>query len=131
MSYKLTYQDFIVAFPEFSDEVSWPVLRVEMRIELANQFVRVCGLSDAVAAHLKGLYVGHYLAAYGPSSESGELANGSEGSGIVSSKSVDGASVSYDTVTGAEAGAGFWNLTKYGREYWQLMQMLGAGGVQL
>ena len=53
------------------------------------------------------------------------------GTGIVSSKSVDGASVSFDTSTGAEQGAGFWNQTAYGREYWQLIQMMGAGGVQI
>ena len=131
MSDKFGYQEFVEEFPEFADVVEWPVPRVEFRIALANRFVRVCGLDDAVARHLKGLYTAHYLAAQGPSTESGILEKGALGGGVVSGKGVDGASISYDTSTGTEEGAGFWNLTLYGREYWQLMQMLGAGGVQL
>mgnify|MGYP005850182411 FL=1 len=132
MSHKLTYESFIEAFPEFSDDVAWPVTRVQSRIDLSNCFVRVRDdLCDSAANHIKGLYVAHYLAAQGPSSESGKLVQSAGGTGIVSSKSVDGASVSFDTSTGAEQGAGFWNVTVYGREYWQLIQMMGAGGVQI
>lgn len=128
---QLCYQEFLNAYPEFSDPVAWPKSRVEMRLVLADSFVRTFGLCDSVAKHLKGLYTAHYLAAHGSSTASGTLVGGALGQGIVSSKGVDGASVSYDTATGSEEGAGFWNTTVYGREYWQLIQGLGAGGVQL
>lgn len=39
--------------------------------------------------------------------------------------------MSFDTTTGAWDGAGFWNLTPYGRELWYLMQVYGAGAIQL
>ena len=131
MSHKLTYESFIEAFPEFSDDVAWPVTRVQPRIDLSNCFVCVRGLCDSAANHIKGLYTAHYLAAQGPSSESGKLVQSAGGTGIVSSKSVDGASVSFDTSTGSEQGAGFWNATVYGRADWQLIQRMGAGGVQI
>lgn len=127
----LDYQAFIDAYPEFGDVDAWPTRRVELRIGMANTFVRTFGLEDAVVLHLRGLYTAHYLAAQGSSNADGTLTHGALGGGIVASKGVDGASVSYDTGTNAEEGAGFWNSTVYGREYWQLMQMLGAGGVQL
>lgn len=76
-----------------------------------------------------GLYAAHYLTAYGSTASGG---NGNGGMlGVVASKSVDGASVSYDTSTGTEEGAGFWNMTAYGRELYQLMQIFGAGGIQI
>lgn len=128
---KYTYSEFVDDFPEFSDDVAFPVHRVSIRIDLSNVFVRTFGLSDTVVRHLRGLYTAHFLAAQGPSSDAGTLEKGAQGSGIVSSKGVDGASISFDTSTGTEEGAGFWNLTLYGREYWQLIQMLGAGGVQI
>jgi hypothetical protein len=49
----------------------------------------------------------------------------------VASKSVDGASISYDNATTAQEGAGFWNASIYGRELYQLMQLFGAGARQI
>ena len=51
--------------------------------------------------------------------------------GILSSASVDKVSYSYDTASVSEAGAGHWNLTIYGKRYWRLVQMFGAGPVQV
>jgi hypothetical protein len=52
-------------------------------------------------------------------------------SGIVSSKSVDKVSVSYDTSGAMEAGAGHWNLTTYGTRYIRLVKLVGAGPLQI
>ena len=52
-------------------------------------------------------------------------------SGVQSSKSVDGVSVSYDTTVATVEGAGNLNLTTYGTRFAELRDMFGAGGLQL
>jgi len=51
--------------------------------------------------------------------------------GVISSKSVDKVSISYDTGAGTEAGAGHWNLTTYGTRFMWMVSMFGAGPIQL
>lgn len=51
--------------------------------------------------------------------------------GPISSKSVDKASVSYDTQAGLRRDAGHWNLTTYGTRLMYLFDMFGAGPIQL
>lgn len=53
------------------------------------------------------------------------------GAGIISAKSVDTVSISYDTNSAMEKDAGQWNLTTYGQRYWKLMKMFGAGPIQV
>lgn len=60
------------------------------------------------------------------------LATGSaQGSGIIASKSVGPASISYDNSIGMNAGAGSYNLTPFGTRFWELAQLVGMGGLQL
>lgn len=47
---------------------------------------------------------------------------GGANSGVVSSKSVDKVSVSYDSSATMNPDAGFWNNTRYGAEFWQLIR---------
>lgn len=49
----------------------------------------------------------------------------------ISSKAVDKLSVSYDTALAKIEGAGNYNLTTYGRDFYQLVRLAGMGGVQL
>jgi len=51
--------------------------------------------------------------------------------GIVTSKSVDGVSVSSDVSSATESDAGHWNLTVYGTQFYRLLRMMGAGGIYL
>ena len=51
--------------------------------------------------------------------------------GVANNKTVGSASIAYDSQATAEKDAGFWNLTNYGKEFWRLSQIFGAGGVQL
>ena len=51
--------------------------------------------------------------------------------GVVTSKSVDKVSVSYDGSLGTYEGAGFWNQTNYGVRFHQMARMVGAGGYQI
>lgn len=125
----LTLEDFREIYPELTED-KYSDAAVRIRLSLADKFFAVDRFEDAdVRAHVMGLYAAHYLTAYGPAASGGIGSGGTLG--VVSSKSVDGASVSYDTSTGTEEGAGFWNLTLYGRELYRLMQIFGAGGVQI
>lgn len=51
--------------------------------------------------------------------------------GILSSKSIGGVSAGYETSSGAETGAGQWNMTSFGRRYIHMARLVGAGGVQV
>lgn len=51
--------------------------------------------------------------------------------GIVVSKTVDGASISYDVSAVTEQGAGHWNSTSFGTQFYRYMRMFGAGGIQI
>ncbi|KAA2237676.1 DUF4054 domain-containing protein [Salinarimonas soli] len=51
--------------------------------------------------------------------------------GVVSGKSIDKVSVSYDTGSAAVEGGAHFNLTTYGTRYLQLARMMGLGGLQL
>lgn len=47
--------------------------------------------------------------------------------GVIASKAVGPASVSFDTQLAGEPGAGHWNLTTYGQRYYRLADMMGVG----
>jgi hypothetical protein len=51
--------------------------------------------------------------------------------GPQSSKTVESASVSYDTKAISLTDGGYWNLTTYGIQFLQISRMIGAGGIQL
>lgn len=120
---------FRKAHPEL-DATAYPDAVVLIRLKIAEKFFSADLWPDeTIRDHCIGLYVAHFLVAYGSRAEEGECGAGV--SGLVTSKSVDGVSVSYDTGTVAEQGAGFWNATTYGRELYQLLRVFGAGAVQL
>lgn len=127
----MTVSQFRELYPAFA-EALYPDLAVETRLALGEAFLsEKVWKPQTVRIHAVGLYAAHYLAAYGSSSSGGSGKSEGSGMGVVSSKSVDGASISYDTGSTVEQGAGFWNSTPYGRELWQLMRVFGAGAVQL
>ena len=127
----MTVLQFRGLFPAFSESL-YPDFAVETRLALGEAFLsEKVWKPQAVRVHAVGLYTAHYLAAYGSASAGGSGKSEGSGMGVVSSKSVDGASISYDTGSTVEQGAGFWNSTPYGRELWQLMRVFGAGAVQL
>lgn len=130
MGKQLTLDDFRLRFPEF-DADSFPDIAVKARLALAAKFFSAESWpDDEIRMHVCGLYAAHFLKLAGSYAEGG---SGGDNSALsqVSSMSVDGASVSYDTGTASEDGAGTWNLTAYGRELWQLIQVFGAGARQI
>jgi len=51
--------------------------------------------------------------------------------GVVTSKSVDGVSVSFDVSSVVEEGAGYYNQTVYGQRFWRLLKAATGGPIQV
>ena len=126
----LSLEDFRLAFPGLTAE-SFPDGAVEARLAVGSEFFAgpPWDASDVLQKHVIGLYAAHCLSAHGSAASGGT--GGAGASGTVTSKSVDGASVSFDAGSTSEAGAGWWHLTPYGKELYRLMQIFGAGARQL
>lgn len=128
----VTNESFREAFLEFADTTIYPEAQLSFWRTFAETLLydrcRWADLRDygimLVMAH------GLTLAARNAAAAAG---GGSPGSvqGAVSSKSVGGVSVSYDTSAAKLDNAGYWNLTSYGVLFWQLAQTVGTGGFQL
>lgn len=80
------------------------------------------------------LFAAHNLARLGVTAESGGAYDGEavdpQGS-LVASKAVEKVSISYDNATGSIADAGEWNSTRYGRQFYELMMIVGTAGAVL
>lgn len=117
----VSYQQFIGFFPSFKKE---PQELVEVYLNQALNYVskgRFCNqwvfAVCLVAAHLITIF-----------QRAGEGGSGG-GIGVVTSKSVGSVSVGVE-LAGVTDGAGDWNLTIYGQEFWKLCQIFGIGGTQ-
>ena len=124
--------DFRAAFPAFTPD-AFPDESVSYRLTLAEAFFSPAVWSDEnVRGHAICLFVAHNLAMYGSVNAGGDGSTmAGTASGAVASKSVDGASISFDTGAFMDEDAGIWNATPYGRELWWMMQIFGAGARQL
>lgn len=127
-----TVEQFRVAFPQFSDPVRFPDIPITFRLNLADIMLSEKTTGKEMFPYLVGLFVAHYMTLWLADSKA-VLMGGAGGStnGVQASKSVDKVSVSYDTGATLNPDAGFWNNTRYGAEFWQLIIMFGAGGRQL
>lgn len=130
----MTPSEFRAIFPAFASTTAFPDESIQYRLTLADAVISPdVWVEPVILEHAKGLYAAHFLALYGSVAVGGDgtgsMAAGS--SGVISSKSVDGASVSFDTGAFTFADAGFWNSTPYGRELWNLFTLFGAGARQL
>ena len=120
---------FRAAFPELGDAAKYPDAQVQYYLDFAVQSLRPEAWRNLLERGT-GLFVAHYLA-MSAISRAGTIPGRGQ-LGIVASKSVGPASISYDnSAISAQADAGHWALTSYGLMYWELMRMVGTGGWQL
>ena len=120
---------FRAVFPEFVDAAKYPDVQVQYYLDFAVQSLRPEAWRNLLERGT-GLFVAHYLA-MSAISRAGTIPGRGQ-LGIVASKSVGPASISYDnSAISAQADAGHWALTSYGLMYWELMRMVGTGGWQL
>lgn len=123
----LSISEFRAQFPEFTEE-NFPDAIITPQLLAANLFFNTDIYSDELRGYAMGLLVAHRLtlaARDGAISEGGFTGAGSAATGVTASKSVDGASISFDNSLGSEDGAGQFNLTRYGRDLWLLIRMMG------
>ena len=127
----ITVKQLRIDYPEFSDESLYIDSQIQFWLNFAYKFldIRRWGTSLDLAAEL---YTAHNLVIEIRAQATAETgAPPGESQGMVSSKSVDKVSLSYDTSSIAQEGAGHWNLTIYGLRYIRLARMFGSGGIQL
>lgn len=122
---------FRVAFPEFADTVKYPDAQIQFWADLAIIQVPSCLWKRA---WFKGasLYVAHEITLQAQNYKVA-VNGGTPGTfgGIANTKTVGNATIGYDTVSTAEKGAGYWNLTNYGKQLIRLARIFGAGALQL
>lgn len=127
-----TVQAFRESFPQFTEEL-FPDGRVSFYLKLAAKQLsreRWDDLWDDGCC----LYAAHHLTLEREANKAKDGTGGiaaAAGAVISSSKSVGGVSKSESkagTAATANLNAGHWNDTIYGKQYWQMAIIVGAGG---
>lgn len=121
---KMTYDDFLKIFPEFSE---FPKARVEFYLDEADNQISENRFGKSTEFG-KALFTAHYLASLdngqrtsaGGEASKGNISSGAHGA--VASKTVGSVSVSYDTASTSFADAGYWNSTPYGKQFYDLLK---------
>lgn len=118
-------------FPEFANAATYPDAQVTFWLGLGVKLLNADRWYDLLDQGL-ALFTAHHLTIQQRDIKAASM-GGTPGqaAGVLASKAVDKVSASYDTSAGTYADAGFWNLTSYGVQYWNLLRMVGAGGIQL
>lgn len=114
----ITVSDFKVRFPEFATQDD---ARIQMFLDDAYLLLNECYWGDHYEL---GIYyrTAHYLSSAIKTEASG--GSGGGGGGPVSSKSVDGSSVSYATYSPSSSDDAFYSSTPYGVTYLSLSSRL-------
>lgn len=118
-------------FPEFLDPTIYPDQQIQFWLDVAAKMLNADRWYDLLDNGMY-LFTAHHLVIARRdqvAAESGGAVGGIQGA--VSSKTVDKVSVSYEANSVLYDDAGFWNGTTYGVQYWNLVRMVGAGGIQL
>ncbi|WP_158810460.1 DUF4054 domain-containing protein [Beijerinckia sp. L45] len=126
-----TIAQFRGDFPEFGSATAYPDTQVQMYLNLAEMRLNQTRW-DELWTYGVELYTAHSLAlAKMRAATAATGAAPGATTGIVTSKSVGGVSKSSDIGVATVEGAGTYNLTSYGSEFWQLVLQIGIGGVQV
>ena len=122
----LTPADFRSMFSAFSDETIYTDAMIQQWLDLCPID---CQIWNGLYRMGMGLWTAHELTKFGPNGLASSP--GATGIGIITSKSVDGVSLSYDNNVGADPEAGQLNMTIYGRQFWWLLKHLPIGPIQV
>lgn len=122
---------FRLAFPEFANEGKYPDGMLDFWASVADKLMNETRWADL---YTQGMYL---FVAHNITLQAIDIANSEAGrtpgqaSGIITNKGVGDVSVGYDTHSVSYANAGNYNLTRYGREFWNLVNIVGMGGEQV
>lgn len=118
-------------FPEFTDDVKFPDARIEFWLSIAGIMLNATRW-DTLLDHGTELFIAHHLTMDLANQRAADTGgNIGQTMGPLASKSVDKVAASYTTGAVTLENAGHWNLTTYGLQFYQLLRMVGAGGIQL
>lgn len=128
---------FRESMPAFADTVSYPTFQFNFYLSLGQKLLPTSRWGDSndpdsLIDYGLTLFIAHYLTLYKRGMDAASI-GGDAGKvvGNETSKSVDSVSKSMDVSGVLITDAGHWNMTTFGVQFYQLMQMVGAGGVQL
>lgn len=138
----ITVNSFRVDLPEFASAPDYPSTLINYYIVLGGLLVsqRRFGPPGATVTNPPNniydmaleMFVAHNVVLEAKAQRAA-LAGGIPGdsTGAISGKSTGPISVSYDNSASLDPEAGHWNDTEYGKRFWKLVRMFGAGPVQL
>ncbi len=126
--------DFRTTFPEFGASPgtgAYTDARINFWIALAEKLL-ISPRWDNLLDHGIALFVAHHLAMDAANLRAAATGGAvGQTTGPLASKSVDKVAAAYTTGAVTFENAGHWNLTTYGVQFYQLVRMVGAGGVEL
>lgn len=120
-------------FPEFASTDDFPPSQFAFYLRFAAKRLDETRWADLYDEGIT-FFVLHYLllaARAKDAVDGGGAAALGKVKGVETSKSVDKVSVSYDVGSVSLSDAGHWNQTTYGIQFYQLVQLVGMGGMQL
>lgn len=118
-------------FPEFKDEDTYPDPMVELWMGLGKNLLPLDRWQDLYDMGV-ALVTAHHLVIALRDQKAAEMGGAAGGlTGMVSSKSVDSVSVSYDFSAITMSDIGHWGMTSYGIRLMTFARYVGAGGIQL
>ncbi len=122
---------FRLDFPEFISTTKYPDSQLDFWAGVAELLVRECVWKRMYTQAIK-LYVAHEIT-LAAQNEATASTGGVPGTfaGIANNKTVGSVTVGYDSASTSEKDAGWWNLTTYGKQFYRLMKIFGAGCIQL
>ncbi len=122
---------FRESFPEFINTEIYPDAMVEFWAGLGESLLNKIRWGSLYDQGMF-LFTAHNLVMARQNREMGEASKipGSQ-SGIIASKGIGGVNVSYSAQQMTFHDAGNYNMTTYGRAFWQLVLIVGMGGAQV
>jgi hypothetical protein len=125
----ITVDQFRRDFQEFSNVTKIPDATIQFNLDMAYLFLTE-RWDSAIVDKGAELFTAHQLVLSMRNMRTVAI-NGIPGqTGIITSKSVGGVSLSYDTAHAFMADWGYWNLSDYGTRFAFLANMVGMGGFQ-
>lgn len=122
---------FRQTMPAFASVDDYPSTQFNFYLKLGAKLLPESRWDDLLDDGLT-FFVAHYLVLYARDTAMVDIGGiGGKVVGNETAKSIDGVSKSMDVSGVMITDAGHWNQTTYGIQFYQLMQMIGAGGIQL
>lgn len=122
---------FRTDFSEFADSTKYPDSLITFWMNVAVMLLRADRWQDSLDLATE-LFIAHHVVLEKFNLDTVN-AGGWPGlnTGVVSSESPGGVSISYDTSSILELDAGHWNYTVFGTRFIRLARMFGSGPIQI